>query len=106
MPYYLVRAKPREEDLPVLERKLELRVFDPIRPFGSALAEGLRGARTDGDGWVWWEEEDYCTPPLAEEREAVLDHYFEEIEVEQVKEGGGWDEIDELPRLFGPFDES
>lgn len=100
MAFYLIRARPRRDYLPVLERKLELGVFDPIEPFGEALSEGLRNARVDEDGWVWWEEEDYCTPPLKEEREAVLDHYFEEVEVERVKEGKGWDEVEDLPRLF------
>jgi hypothetical protein len=47
-----------------------------------------------------WEEEDYCSPPLAEERAAVLDDYFEEIEVEKVQKGGGWQQIKNLPKLF------
>ena len=100
MAYYLVRALPRKGRMRVLEEKLELEVFDPIRPFGSAMAESLRRARVDEEGRVWWEEEDYCSPPLAEEREAVLDHYFTKIEVEQVAEGLGWKEIEDLPRLF------
>lgn len=100
MAYYLVRAVPREGQMRVLGQKLDLEVFDPIRPFGSAMAESLRRARVDEEGLVWWEEEDYCDPPLAEERKAVLDHYFTEIEVEQVAEGMGWKEIEDLPRLF------
>jgi len=30
----------------------------------------------------------------------VLDDYFEDIEVERVKEGEGWAEISKLPLLF------
>ena len=41
------------------------------------------------DGVAVWEEEDYCDPPLAQEREAVLDDYFGDLRVEAVKEGGG-----------------
>jgi hypothetical protein len=47
-----------------------------------------------------WEEEDYCSPPLAQEREAVLDAYFDQIEVEEVDEGQGWERIESLPSLF------
>ena len=28
-----------------------------------------------------WIEEDYCNPPLAMERESVIDRYFEDITV-------------------------
>ena len=38
-----------------------------------------------------WIEEDYCSPPLAMEREAVLDKYFDNIKVAIVpteEEGG------------------
>ena len=31
-----------------------------------------------------WAEEDYCSPPLAMERESVLDRYFEDIIVEEI----------------------
>ncbi len=46
-----------------------------------------------------WEEEDYCSPPLAQERAAVLDTYFDEIKVEQVNAGEGWKRITKLPKL-------
>lgn len=47
-----------------------------------------------------WEEEDYCQPPLAEERAAVLDRYFDDLSVEPVVEGTGWALIDVLPAMF------
>ncbi|MBV8830978.1 MAG: hypothetical protein JO108_17290, partial [Acidobacteriaceae bacterium] len=50
-------------------------------------------------GTAVWEEEDYCSPPLAQERAAVLDAYFEKIKVEQVNEGEGWKRIRALPKL-------
>ncbi len=43
---------------------------------------------------------DYCSPPLAMERAAVLDSYFDDIQVEAVKAGEGWSRIQEMPRLF------
>jgi hypothetical protein len=100
MAYYLVRAKPRADLLNELEERLTRGEFMAMRPFGSALSHALRNARSQADGHAAWEEEDYCRPPLAEERAAVLDHYFDEVRVEPVKENSGWKEIERLPRLF------
>jgi hypothetical protein len=71
-----------------------------MRPFGRALSRALNGARRADHSTAVWEEEDYCSPPLAQEREAVLDDYFEGIEVEEVEEGQGWERIESLPSLF------
>lgn len=46
---------------------------------GEALSTGLNNARWQADGIAIWEEEDYCSPPLAMERAAVLDKYFDAI---------------------------
>jgi hypothetical protein len=99
MAHYLVRARPRWGRLDELEDRLQNHAFVDLQPFGRALTRGLRGARREGDGAVW-EEEDYCSPPLAEERAAVLDSYFEGIAVEPVAEGEGWRRIEPLPPLF------
>lgn len=100
MAYYLVRAEPKESKLPELAEKLAEQAFVEMRPFGQALTKGLAGARLLEDGRAIWEEEDYCSPPLAMEREAVLDYYFHGIEVEKVDEGAGWAQIRHLPTLF------
>lgn len=101
MAYYLVRANPRSERLQELHDCLTNGEFESIRPFGSALTIGLRGARFDIDtDDAMWEEEDYCRPPLTEERDAVLDDYFDEIRVEQVTQGDGWKQIEALPSLW------
>jgi hypothetical protein len=63
------------------------------------LTYSLTEARTQPDGTAVWEEEDYCSPPLAQERAAVLDKYFDEIKVEQVNAGEGWKQIQTLPKL-------
>jgi hypothetical protein len=99
MAYYLVRAKPKLELLRELQDRLEENSFIDLRPFGNALTYSLNQARIQPDGIAVWEEEDYCSPPLAEERAAVLNNYFEEITVEQVKAGDGWERIKSLPRL-------
>ncbi|MFQ5847432.1 MAG: hypothetical protein ACE5IQ_07105 [Candidatus Methylomirabilales bacterium] len=100
MAYYLVWAKAKLERLPELETLLAQKAFEGLRPFGQALSAGLGGARVGVDGIAVWEEEDYCSPPLAMERAAVLDTYFDDIRVEAVKPGEGWSRIRELPRLF------
>ena len=100
MAYYLVSARPIAQRLNDLESKLSERAFEALRPFGPALTASLESARRRPDGTAVWEEEDYCRPPLAQEKEAVLDHYFEEISVEPVERHGGWERIEELPPLF------
>ena len=99
MAYYLVRAKPKPERLSELKDQLQEGAFIGLRPFGKALTHSLKEARTQSDGIAIWEEEDYCSPPLAEERAAVLDNYFDEISVEQVAAGEGWKRIEALPML-------
>ena len=100
MAYYLVRATPVPGRIDELEAKLAERAFVELQPFGRALTAALQGARQLPDGTAIWEEEDYCRPPLAQEREAVLDHYFREISVQRVDRGSGWELIGELPLLF------
>jgi hypothetical protein len=98
--YYLVRAQAKEELLPEIEQQLQTDALRSLEPFGEALTKGLAGARRQPDGTVVWEEEDYCAPPLAMERAAVLDNYFTDIRVERVQEGEGWSKIEQLPKLF------
>jgi hypothetical protein len=100
MAFYLVTATPHEDLLEDLEARLSRDEFVPLRPFGAALSQSLRDARRRPDGAAIWEEEDYCRPPLAEERAAVLDRYFDRIAVAPVQRGAGWKQIDDLPRLF------
>jgi hypothetical protein len=99
MAYYLVRAKP-SGDLENLRARLESGEIGAMRPFGTALLYSLQNARVEPDGWIVWEEEDYCRPPLAMEREAVLDTYFADLTVERVEEGDGWRRIDSFPFLW------
>jgi len=99
MAYYLVRAKPKPERLWELSRQLQHNAFVGLLPFGKALTYSLENARSESDGTAIWEEEDYCSPPLAEERAAVLDLYFDGITVEPVNPGEGWKQIQALPKL-------
>jgi hypothetical protein len=100
MAHYLVSARPLAQRMEELETKLNEHAFVELRPFGRSLTASLEGARLSPNGTALWEEEDYCRPPLAQEREAVLDRYFEQISVEPVERGQGWLELEQLPPLF------
>jgi hypothetical protein len=102
MAHYLVKAQVHPQLLTELRARLDSGEINKMRPFGTALQYSLDHARHDpqGDNWIVWEEEDYCVPPLAQERAAVLDTYFTNLGVEKVPEGKGWSQIESLPRLW------
>lgn len=100
MAFYLVSAVPKHGLMEELSERLAREEFLALRPFGPTLMRSHKGARVKRDGVAVWEEEDYCSPPLAEERAAVLDHYFLDLRLEPVSEGDGWKRIEALPRLF------
>jgi hypothetical protein len=104
MAFYLVSAVPKQSLMEELGERLGRDEFIAMKPFGRSLTQALRNARIRKDGVAVWEEEDYCSPPLAQEREAVLDFYFGDLRVEPVSEGDGWEKIAELPRLFPAFE--
>jgi len=105
MAFYLVSAVPKHDLVEQLGERLGRDEFTGLKPFGRSLTHSLRNARIRRDGVAVWEEEDYCSPPLAQERAAVLDAYFGDLRVEPVREGGGWEKIEALPRLFPEFEE-
>ena len=100
MAYYLVQAKPIEELLEELRQRLDSGEIRVMRPFGQALQYGLDNARLQKNGIAIWEEEDYCVPPLAQERAAILDTYFKELNVERVNQTEGWKLIEPIPMLW------
>lgn len=104
MAFYIVRAKPRKELLENLHKELNSGKISKMRPFGQALQYSLENARvnTENLDYAIWVEEDYCSPPLAMERESVLDRYFGDISVQKVEsEEDAWRLIDEEPLLWG-----
>jgi hypothetical protein len=103
MAYRLVRAHPREDRLPDLRDRIERGEIEGMDPFGEVMTASLRKAKFDPEtGEAVWVEEDYCTPPLAMEREAVLDDYFDDLVVVEadVDETEGWERIDDLAPLW------
>lgn len=101
MAHYLVKARLKHDLAEELQERLKSGEIRSMRPFGPSLHRGLTEARLDPEtGESVWEEEDYCRPPLAQEREAVLDRYFEGLRVEPVQEGEGWRRIEDFPRIW------
>jgi hypothetical protein len=103
MAFYLVRTKPKKKLLENLHEELRSGKISRMRPFGKALQDSLENARidTEDSDFALWIEEDYCSPPLAMEREDVLDRYFNDIKVERVKsEEEAWNRINYKPRLW------
>jgi hypothetical protein len=103
MAHYLVRAGFAWKTLTQLRHVLDSWEIVPMHPFGKALDYSLLNARYEpSSGLGVWVEEDYCTPPLAMEREAVLDHYFHIEEIENVNLLDGWRRVAHLPSLWTP----
>jgi hypothetical protein len=100
MAHYLVTAKPKSDRLADLLGNLREHVYVPMLPFGKTMTCSLENARLRDDGYATWEEEDYCSPPLAEERAAALDEFFDELSITPVQEGSGWKTIENFPPLF------
>jgi hypothetical protein len=100
----MVKARPRKELLENLQKDLSSGKILKMRPFGHALQYSLENARIDDNespDYAIWVEEDYCSPPLAVERESVLDQYFNDIEVFHVEsEEEEWNMIKEKPSLW------
>lgn len=97
MAHYLVKAKPSESLSKELIEKIQNRAFQSLKPFGRALTYSLEHAKVDLDGNWLWEELDYCSPPLKQEREQVLDRYFSILDIQPVKEHEGWRMIEHYP---------
>jgi hypothetical protein len=85
-----------------LYKELKSGEISQMRPFGKTLQYSLENARIDKEDndFTLWIEEDYCSPPLAMERESVLDRYFDDIAIHQVKSEEAWDTINDNPRLW------
>lgn len=97
MAHYLVKAKPHRLD--ALRTRIESGEIKALRPFGSEMDQALRRAKITADGWAIWEEQCFCSPPLAQER-AVLDQHFTDLTTGMIRADEGWSQIEDLPPLW------
>lgn len=101
MAFYLVEAELKQDKLEKLKEKIKNKSFEDLKPFGKAITKSLENARYDPkEKKVLWEEEDYCSPPLKQEKAQVLNNYFKNLEIEKVNKGNGWKKIKNLPLLW------
>src|SRR5689334_11474778 len=98
MAHYLVTAKPKSDlDGRTSGQSAKERIL-----INAAFRQGTHlfapKRATSRGSYATWEEEDYCSPPLAEERAVALDKFFEDLSVASVRAGAGWQEINHCGR--------
>jgi hypothetical protein len=81
---YKVRAQLRPGTEAALLHKLTDGSVAAQHPDGAEIVAAMERAVITGDGHVEWSETCYCSPPLAHERETVLDHHFDDISTEEI----------------------
>ena len=81
---YQVRARLRPGAEAALLAKLTDGSVAGQRPDGAEIVAAMERAVLTGDGQVEWSETCYCSPPLAHERETVLDHHFDGISAREI----------------------
>lgn len=99
--FYQVKARPKS-NLIDLRYDLSHGNIRSLIPFGASLQYSLENAKLDEDNnHAVWIEEDYCNPPIAMERKAVLDKYFDNIRVQTViSKEEGWSKIQHKRSLW------
>ena len=93
---YKVRARLRPGTEAALLGKLTDGTVASQRPDGPEIVASMERAVLTGDGQVEWSETCYCSPPLAHERETVLDHHFDDISTQQI---GAYERYDGTPLM-------
>ena len=79
---YHVTARFRDDTALEFLSKLTDGTVAAQRPDGSEIVASMERAVVNADGQVEWSELCYCSPPLAHERETVLDLHFADIRTE------------------------
>ena len=97
-----MKAKVKNHTLE-LRQEMDSSKIKKLVPYGNSLHYNLENAKRDDKEGVYALriEEDYCSPPLAMERESVLDRYFYDFMVEIVEsEKAGWAKIKDKPSIW------
>lgn len=82
--FYFVTAQLRAETAADLRRALRDDTIHTQKPDGQEIVDAMARAVVTADGTVEWSELCYCEPPLAHERQTVLDRYFDRISIRRV----------------------
>ena len=91
---YHVRARFRTSTAEEFRRTLLDGTIASQQPDGQEMVDSMNRAVVTASGDVEWSELCYCQPPLAHERQTVLDHYFDNI---TTAETAGYQELEGRP---------
>jgi hypothetical protein len=83
---YRVIARFKTDTAAELRRRLDDGSIAAQQPDGQELVDSLHRAVISESGDVRWSERCYCDPPLAHERATILDHYFDDIVTQPIKD--------------------
>ena len=83
---YRVTARFKTETAGDLLRRLDEGSIAAQQPDGQEIVASLHRAVVTGANTVRWTERCFCDPPLAHERETILDRYFGDITTEPVED--------------------
>ncbi len=81
---YKVKARFKKETAGDFRRKLTDGTIASQKPDGKEVVAAMQRAVVGSSGDIEWSERCYCDPPLAHERETVLDHHFDDISTEAI----------------------
>ncbi|MFP6612403.1 MAG: hypothetical protein VB835_08860 [Pirellulales bacterium] len=84
--HYVVTARFKPETAADFYEKLTDGTIDGQKPDGKEIVASMKRAKNCPDGTVRWSEACYCPTPLEHERETVYDHFFEEIQTEEIED--------------------
>jgi hypothetical protein len=82
---YKVKARFKEVSAAEFQRKLLDGTIANQKPDGPELVDSMNRAVLKESGEVEWSELCYCNPPLAHERQTVLDDHFDDISTEVIE---------------------
>ncbi|QDU34431.1 hypothetical protein KS4_25010 [Poriferisphaera corsica] len=84
--FYRVKAKLKKDKAKELLERIQDGSISKNGPDGEEMINGFERAGVDDSGTVEWSMVCYCPTPLAHERATVLDHYFDELTTEVIKD--------------------
>ncbi len=82
---YKVTARFREASAAEFSRKLLDGTIANQKPDGPEIVDSMNRAVLKESGEIEWSELCYCNPPLAHERQTILDDYFDDISTEVIE---------------------
>ena len=89
--HYVVTARFEPETAADFYDKLTDGTIQSQKPDGKEIVASMRRAKISQDGTVRWSEVCYCPTPLQHERATVYDHFFEDIQTEEVEDYVGFE---------------